>query len=153
MISDWNILRYLYFLFFILSTVSAPAFRAIHFQWNFLVGRGVFYTFSSFLYWVGHRKGWMGRLPSCVLGEKKLDSSIPLLIFPLQSFLLFSCLSCFKLPSLLSREFPSTFFCSNYFFFLLLVCCFYIRPFQIVLLTSSCGAGRREIRRFVGRRV
>ena len=39
-------------------------------------------------------------------------------------------------------------------FFLLLVSCFYIlRPLQIVLLTSSCGAGRREIRRFVGGRV
>ena len=25
-----------------------------------------------------------------------------------------------------------------------------MRPFQIVLLTSSCGAGRRELRRFVG---
>ena len=28
-----------------------------------------------------------------------------------------------------------------------------LRPFQIVLLASSCGAGRREIRRIVGRRV
>ena len=54
----------------------------------------------------------------------------------------------------MSRDFPSTFFCSIYFFFLLLVSCFYtLRPFQIVLLTLSCGAGRREIMRFVGRRV
>ena len=75
----------------------------------------------------------------------------PLLIFPVQSFLLLSCFPCFKHPSLLSRDFPSTFFCSIYFVFLLLVSCFYtLRPFQIVLLTSSCGAGRREIRRFVG---
>jgi len=37
---------------------------------------------------------------------------------------------------------------------LLLVSCFYtLRPFQIVLLISSCGADRREIRRFVERRV
>ena len=68
--------------------------------------------------------------------------------FYLQSFLLLSCLSCFKHPSLLSRDFPSTFFCSIYFLLCLLVSCF-----QIVPLTSSCGAGRREIRRLVGRRV
>ena len=41
-------------------------------------------------------------------------------------------------------------------YFLLCSCLshFYtLRSFQIVLLTSSCGAGKREIRRFVGGRV
>ena len=117
-------------------TVSAPAFLAIHFQWNFLVERGVrgvFYTFSSFLSLVGHRKGWMGRLPSCALvfiryWWKKLDRSNPLQIFPVQSFLLFSCLSCFKLPSLLSRDFPSTFFLFKFFF--LLASCFLFLHFK-----------------------
>ena len=37
------------------------------------------------------------------------------------------------------------------FFFLLLVSCFYtLRPLQIILLTSSWGAGRREIRMYKG---
>ena len=131
------------------------------FSWRGRGVRGAFYTFTSFLSWVGHRGGGMGCLPSCVFvfiryRWKKIDSVKinPLLIFPVYSFLLLSCLSCFKHPSLLSRDFPSTFFCSIYFFFLLLVSCFYtLRPFQIVLLTLSCGAGRREIRRFEGRRV
>ena len=50
-----------------------------------------------------------------------------------------------KPPSLKSRDFlPFS------FFFLLHVSCFYtLRPLQIVLLTLSCGAGRREIRRFL----
>ena len=40
------------------------------------------------------------------------------------------------------------------FFFLLLVSFFYaLRPLQIVLVTSSCGAGRRDIRMFGGERV
>ena len=74
--------------------------------------------------------------------------------FPFQSFLLLSCLSCFKPPSLQARDFPTTFFCSISFFFLLLVSCFYtLWPFQIVLLTPSCGAGRREISRFAGIRI
>ena len=114
------------------------------FSWRGRGVRGAFYTFSSFfLSQVGHRGGDGTSAILC----------IPLLIFPVQSFLLLSCLSCFKHPSLLSRDFPSTFFCSI-FFYLLLVSCFYtVRPFQIVLLPSSCGAGRREIRRFVGRRI
>ena len=45
--------------------------------------------------------------------------------FPVQYFLLFSCLSNF----------------------------YTLRPFQIILLTSSWGAGRREIKWFVGGRV
>ena len=50
------------------------------------------------------------------------------------------------------RDFPSNISCSIFFF--PLVYCFYIlRPLQIVLVTLSCGAGRREIRRFGGGRV
>ena len=56
--------------------------------WRWRGVMGVFYTFSSLN---------------------------PLLIFPVQSFLLLSCFPCFKHPSLLSRDFPSTFFCSIYF--------------------------------------
>ena len=106
------------------------------FSWRGRGVRGAFYTFSSFfLPQVGHRGAGDGT--SAIL-------CIPLLIFPVQSFLLLSCLSCF----------PFHFFLFNLFFFLLLVSCFYtLRPFQIVLLTSSYGGGRREIRRFVGRRV
>ena len=57
-------------------------------------------------------------------------------------------------PSLISRDFRSNFSCSIFFF--LLASCFlflHFKALQIVLLTSSCGAGRREIRRFVGGRV
>ena len=52
-------------------------------------------------------------------------------------------MSC-KPPYLISRAFPSNF--SKFsFFFLLLISCFYpLRPIQIVLVTSSCGAGRRD---------
>ena len=53
--------------------------------------------------------------------------------------------------SLISRDFPSNFTCSICFF--LLTSCFlflHFKALQIILLTSSCGAGRREIRRFVG---
>ena len=86
------------------------------FSWRGRGVRGAFSTFSSFfLSRVGHRGGDGTSTILC----------IPLLIFPVQSFLLLSCLSCFKHPSLLSRDFPSTFFCSIYFFFLLLVSCFY----------------------------
>ena len=59
-----------------------------------------------------------------------------------------------KPPSLMSRDFLPIFPVQFSFVFLLLVSCFYtLRPLQIVRLTSSCGAGRREIRRFVGGRV
>ena len=50
------------------------------------------------------------------------------------------------------RDFPSNFSCSIFFF--LLVSCFYVmRPLQIVHVTLSCGAGRRDTRRFGGGRV
>ena len=50
---------------------------------------------------------------------------------------------------LIIRDFPSNFSCSI-FFFLLVSCFYFLRPLQIVLVTSSCGACRREIRRFGG---
>ena len=93
---------------------------------------GAFYTFSR----EDIEGGWdvchSVNLSLFAIGENKLDSV--------------------KLKS------PSNFSCSkfssSFLFIFLLVSCFYtLRPFQIVLLTSSCGAGRREIRRFVGRRV
>ena len=59
-----------------------------------------------------------------------------------------------KPPSLISRDFPSNFTCSICFF--LLTSCFlflHFKSLQIVLLTSSWRAGRREILRFVGGRI
>ena len=119
-------------------------------------GGGAFHTLSSLLFWVGHRGlGTSAILSSCAIGEKtesvKLKSPSN---FPIQSFLCLSCLSCFKPPSLLSRDFPPTF--SVQFLFSFSSCFLFLytlRPFQIVLLIKSCGASRREIRRFVGRRV
>ena len=59
----------------------------------------------------------------------------------------------FQAPiSKIKRDFPSNFSCSIFLF--LLASCFYsLRPLQIVLLTLRWGAGRTEIRRFVGGRV
>ena len=53
-----------------------------------------------------------------------------------------------------SKRFPFHLFLLIFFFLLASFSCFYtLRPFQVVLLTLSCGAGKREIRRFVGGRV
>ena len=58
-------------------------------------------------------------------------------------------------PSLISRDFSSNFSCSLFFF--LLASCFLFLDFEAspnrILVTLSCGAGRREIRKFVGGRV
>ena len=133
-----RLLSNLFFFKFSLShvTASASTFLSTHFQKNFLDGgRGMMGAFSPF-----SREDIEGGWDVChsvnlslfAIGENKLDSV--------------------KLKS------PSNFSCSkfssSFLFIFLLVSCFYtLRPFQIVLLTSSCGAGRREIRRFVGRRV
>ena len=89
--------------------VSCFSTHFMIFSWR-LGGGGHATHFSIFYLEYDIEKGGMGRLPSCVN---------PLLIFPVQSFLLLSCLSCFKHPSLMSRDFPSTFFCSIYFFLFL----------------------------------
>ena len=57
------------------------------------------------------------------------------------------------------REFPTVFPYSIFFLLLVFVCKFLqsyfcvLRPLQIVLLTSNCGAGRREITKFGEGRV
>ena len=59
-----------------------------------------------------------------------------------------------KPPSLISIDFPSNNSCTVFFFLLASCSCFYtLRPLQIVILTLSCGTSRREMMRFVGRRV
>ena len=53
---------------------------------------------------------------------------------------------------LIFRDFPYNLSCSI-LFFPLIFCFFVLRPLQIVLVTWSCGASRREIMRFGGGRV
>ena len=49
---------------------------------------------------------------------------------------------------LIIRDFPSNISCSIFFF--LVPCLYVLSPLQIVLVTSSFGTGRSEIRRFGG---
>ena len=135
---------FFYFAWVSCNTVACVNCISTHFPWYFLGGGeedGPCYTFSSFLFWEGHRGGDGTSTILCIclhlLLVKKIDSvklKSPS-YFPVQSFLLFPCFLV-KPPSLLSRDFPATFFLFNFFF--LLVSCFYtVMPFQIVLLTSE----------------
>ena len=53
-----------------------------------------------------------------------------------------------KPPCLISKDFPS-----NYLLNFLFSCFYTLRLSKYFFFTSSCGAGRREIRRFVGGRI
>ena len=152
MISDGNILRLLYFLFLIFSSLSSipcPSFNHTManfenknkwFCWMFSAASQIaevelffeaLYLYSIYWEWQGYSSPCLYSNFASVMVLCRVSSCIPSFswggrgvrgtfytfssFFYLQSFLLFSCLSCFKHPSLLSRDFPSTFFCSIYF--------------------------------------
>ena len=176
MISDENIWRLLYFLFFIffLFVHLSIIFRLI---WKKKIFFGcpcstplykkelfLLYFLNSVLHWTSWddltfflRKSvlncllmsyiWLSKtqIPDIFLGAGSVRRSI---VSPLLGG---------QRGGTSTKRFPFQFFLFNFLFsscFLFFVYCFYIlRPLQIVLLTSSCGAGRREIRGFVGGRV
>ena len=121
---------FFYFAWVSCNTVACVNCISTHFPWYFLGGGeedGPCYTFSSFLFWEGHRGGDGTSTILCIclhlLLVKKIDSvklKSPS-YFPVQSFLLFPCFLVLS-PHLYCQEISlPLFFCSISFFFLFLV--------------------------------
>ena len=121
---------FFYFAWVSCNTVACVNCISTHFPWYFLGGGeedGPCYTFSSFLFWEGHRGGDGTSTILCICLHlqlvKKIDSvklKSPS-YFPVQSFLLFPCFLVLS-PHLYCQEISlPLFFCSISFFFLFLV--------------------------------